>query len=90
MSASLSAQLDAAVAALRADNDAMTSALSAIKSEVAALVAAVPVGSTITQAQIDALNAAIGVTTSNVAELSSIETAASPPAPTEPAAEPAA
>ena len=55
MSQTISQQFDAAVATLQADNAALATALGAIQTQLAGM----PVGSTVTQAQIDGFNTAL-------------------------------
>lgn len=72
-------QVEEDVAALMASNAKMTTDLDAIK---AALLAAVPpVGTIVTQATVDALHAAVGVTASNTAEADAMVPASEPPTP---------
>lgn len=63
MSASISDQIDAAVATLTADNASMAAALATIQGLLNGIVP----GSTVTQATVDALNAAIAGATAQVA-----------------------
>lgn len=78
MSQTLSAQVDAATAAIKADLDALATDLTAVAAEIAALQAGMPVGSTITQEQVDALNA---LKASADAVKATADAMATPPAP---------
>lgn len=75
MGTTISQQIDAATATLVADDTAMAAALTAIQAELASLVP----GSTVSQAQVDALNVAVAGVTAAVAQA---QAAANPPAPT--------
>jgi len=77
MSTTLSGQIDAETATITADAAALNTALATIQTELAGLTP----GSTVTQAQVDALHAAVAQLG---AAVSTAQTEANPPAPPAP------
>jgi hypothetical protein len=74
MGTTISQQIDASTATLVADAQALKAALVAIETELASM----PVGSTVTQAQADALSAAIASIGASVTEAQTDATPATP------------